>query len=230
MKKSIWLAAGIAGMLLGNPSADTLAEVNVQISVGDRPSFVIDSAPSFIYLRTQGFSISIESPYDIIYYSNRYYLYYRGHWYRSSNYHGPWILVMNNRLPYQIRRHRWEDIRRYRDVEYRRHDSRNNRYQRNDDNKRRVLDLRNEANDRKIRDQKSRKENNLRILDQKKSSDNRRLLNQKKNNDNQRLLDQKKKNDNRNGLGKKNDAETRKDQNEQNREGNNNQDNNGRRN
>jgi hypothetical protein len=153
MKKQIWLAAGIAGMLLGNPAADAKAALSVQISTGSHPSFIINSAPNFIYLRTQGFSVSVGSPYDIVYYSNYYYLYHGNHWYRSSSYHGPWIIILNKRLPYQIRRHRWEDIRRYRDIEYRRPDRSHNQYQRTDDNRRRLLDQRYEVNHRRVHEQ-----------------------------------------------------------------------------
>ena len=150
MKKHIWLAAGITGMLLGISPADTNAAVNINISTGSRPSFIINSPPSFIYLRTQGFSVSVGSPYDIAYYGNRYYIYHNGHWYRSYYYRGPWVLILDSGLPYQIRRYRWDDIRRYRDIEYRRPDSRSNKYQRNDDNRRRVLDQRSDANFRKV--------------------------------------------------------------------------------
>lgn len=74
MKKTIWLVLGVAGMLPGNPATDVQAEVNVQVSTRNRPSFVIDRRPSFINLRTQGFSVFVGSPYDIIYYGNRYYI------------------------------------------------------------------------------------------------------------------------------------------------------------
>ena len=142
MKKHIWLAAGIAGMLLAIPPGDAKAAIDINISTGNRPSFIINSPPSFIYLRTQGFSVSVGSPYDIVYYGNRYYIYHNGRWYRSYYYRGPWVLILDAGLPYQIRR--------YRDIEYRRPDSRNNQYQRNDDNRRRVLDQRSDANNRKL--------------------------------------------------------------------------------
>ncbi len=145
MNNRIWLAAGIAAMLLATPSSKAPAALNLQLNSGNRPSFVINSAPNFVFLRTQGFSVSVGSPYDIIYYGRRYYLYYNGRWYRSSHYRGPWMLVQNNGLPFQIRRYRWQDIRRYRDIEYRRSDRRTNQYQRNDDNQRRAYDQQHRA-------------------------------------------------------------------------------------
>jgi len=126
MKKQIWLAAGIAGMLLGSPTAN--AEVNVRIGGGDRaPSFVFDRQPNFINVPNLGFSVSIGGSQDVISYNNRYYVNHRGRWYVSSNFRGPWVVIREGRLPRQLIRHRWDDIRRFRDVEYRRHEGRNNR-------------------------------------------------------------------------------------------------------
>jgi hypothetical protein len=156
MKKYIGMSAVIAGMLLGVPSVNAPAAVSVYSS-GSGITFDINSEPGFVYLRNQGFSVSVGSPYDIIYYGNSYYLYHAGRWYRSYSYRGPWFLIKTARIPLRIRRHRWEDIRRYRDLEYRRSDWRNNRYQRNDDNRRRLLEQKHRAPEgRQIQEQPNR--------------------------------------------------------------------------
>ncbi len=166
MKKHIWFSGIIAGMLLGMPSVNASAAVSIHSS-GGGVRFEINSEPSFVYLRTQGFSISIGSPYDIVYYGNRYYLNYNGRWYRSYSYRGPWILVSYYRLPSRIRRHRLEDIRRYRDIEYRKPDSHDNRYQRNDDNRRRVLEQKYKAPEsRNIQEQPNRVPENRKVQGQ----------------------------------------------------------------
>ena len=70
MKKQIWLAAGIAGMLLGSPAAN--AEVNVRIGGGDRPpSFVLHSRPNFINIPNLGFSVSVGGTQDVISFGSR---------------------------------------------------------------------------------------------------------------------------------------------------------------
>ena len=180
-------------MLFGYPSTDAKAAVNIQINTGTHPSFVIGSAPSFVYLRNQGFSISVGSSYDIVYYGNYYYIYNNARWYRSSNYHGPWILILNNRLPYQIRRHRWEDIRRYRDIEYRRSDHSNNQYQRNDDNRRRILDQRNDARSRQVQVQQNKAVETRRVEQQNKAVETRRVEPQNKAVKTRRVQEQPKK-------------------------------------
>jgi hypothetical protein len=132
MKRSIWLAAGIAGMLLGNPAADAQAEVSIHIGGREKPSFFLSTRPDFISLSDYGFSISVGSPYDIILYRDLYYINQNGIWYCSPNYRGPWAIVREKRLPSRIKSRRWEDIRRTRDIEYRRH---NDRFDRNRDNR-----------------------------------------------------------------------------------------------
>lgn len=81
MKKSIWPAAGGAGMLLGNPVIDAKGAVNVQIG----HSFSNESRPNFIMLPEQGVSVAAGRPYDIVFYGNRYCICQNGSWYRSSS-------------------------------------------------------------------------------------------------------------------------------------------------
>jgi hypothetical protein len=144
MNKKIWFAAGVAGMLLGNPAADTKAEININIGLGGHPPFALSTRPEFILLPNFGFAVAVGSGHDIIFYENNYYAFQNGIWYGSRDYRGTWDVVHESRLPYEIRRHRWQEIRMARDVEYRRHDRRydgrydwkNNRGQRPDGNNR----------------------------------------------------------------------------------------------
>lgn len=122
------MVAGIAGMLLGTPVTDALG--------WDGPGrhgsvIVVNTRPDFIFLSKPGFHVSYNGPYDIIFYGNRYFLFRDGAWYRASNHRGPWVIVRNNQLPSKIRRYRWDDLRRYRESEYRRHDHKywNNRFE-----------------------------------------------------------------------------------------------------
>lgn len=129
MKKQILLVAGVAGTLLCNPQSDLQAVV--QVGIGATVSdFYFRSRPDFIYLDNYGFSVSYGGPYDVIYYGDAYYIFRDGGWYRAHDYRGPWGRIRDFDLPPAIRRHSWNDIRRFRDVEYRRHDHRywNNRF------------------------------------------------------------------------------------------------------
>ncbi len=196
MKKSIWLAAGVAGMLLGNPAVEAQGAVRVQIG----HSFSIESRPNFIMLPEQGFSVAVGSPYDIVFYDNRYYIFQDGSWYRSSNYQGPWKYIRTNNLPSRIRKHRLADIRRYRDTEYNRHTHSNMEQRRSDENNKRNLDQqRSDENNKRNLDQQRSDENNKRNLDQQRSDENnKRNLDQQRSDENsKRILDQQRTDGNR---------------------------------
>jgi hypothetical protein len=136
LKRKILMVAGLTGMLFGAPAVNANAEVHINIGSAPRPVFVIDRRPNFVELGSQGFSVSYGSKYDIILLNNAYYLNQGGLWYRASNYNGPWVVVRDRALPSRIRRHRMEDIRRFRDEEYRRnrshYDGRDYRHDRRD--------------------------------------------------------------------------------------------------
>ena len=161
MKKTIWVVAGIAGLFFAHHPIDAQAEIGVRVggihvNVGERPGFAVDTRPTFIYVPELGYSVAVRSPYNFIFFDGYYYINRDGHWYSSSHYRGPWDMVSFERLPHAIKAHRWDDIRRFRDREYRRHDHqywesrdrqndrdrRDNRIQPRDENR----DLRNDRN------------------------------------------------------------------------------------
>jgi hypothetical protein len=189
MKKSIWLAAGIAGMLLGNATTDVNEASGAQVYSKNGRTFMIESRPTFIMLPEQRFSVAVGSPYDIVFYDNRYYMNQEGAWYRSSNFHGPWKFIRENDLPSRIKKHRLVDIRRFRDNEYNRKNP-NHRFeqQRRDENDRRTLEMqRRDENNKRVLDQQRSDENNRRTLEQQRSDENnRRTLEQQRSDENNR--------------------------------------------
>jgi hypothetical protein len=127
MKKKLMILAGVAGMLMTSPTADTLAEVRVNVGGGRGNNIIVDRPPAFIRLASPGFSVSVGAPYDIVLSNNVYYLYDHGQWYRSLRYNGPWRIVRVRELPPRIRHYRIEQIRRFRDMEYNQHRDRYDR-------------------------------------------------------------------------------------------------------
>lgn len=108
--------------------ASAQAEVNVNVSIGVPPPRVVvysppevhfDEAPAFIAPSRLGFYVGVDTPYDIIFSSDYYYLYYGNGWSRSRHHNGPWVEVPYRQLPQGIRSYRIEQIRSYRDREYR---------------------------------------------------------------------------------------------------------------
>ena len=84
-----------------------------------QPEIYLDEPPSFIYSPNLGFHVSVGIPYDIAYINSSYYLYRGGNWYLAPSYTGPWNIVSYRRLPPVLHKHRYEQIRHYRDYEYR---------------------------------------------------------------------------------------------------------------
>ncbi|RDD30030.1 hypothetical protein CR161_04485 [Prosthecochloris sp. ZM] len=76
---------------------------------------------NLLFIPALGYFVSYGSPFDILFLDNFYYLHRYGHWYRSSSYGGPWIVIQSHRLPSRIRKHPWKTIYQYRDREYRKH-------------------------------------------------------------------------------------------------------------
>jgi hypothetical protein len=123
MKKTV-LVLVIAAIAAASPA---VAEVSVNVNVGvpaprvivSSPSIHFETAPFFVAPSRLGFYVGVDTPYDIIFNSDYYYLYYGNSWHRSGDYNGPWFEVPYRELPPGIRRHRIEQIRSYRDREYR---------------------------------------------------------------------------------------------------------------
>ena len=122
MKKQILLAIGMAGLFSGQPLTQAQASVHVGVNVPGGPSIFFSDRPDFVYLQDYGYSVSYGAPYDVIYFGNDYFVFRDGDWFRSRDYRGPWMRIRSFELPPPIRHHRIEDIRRFRDMEYRRHD------------------------------------------------------------------------------------------------------------
>lgn len=123
MKRSL-LFLVLAASVAASPS---LAEMNVNVNIGvpaphvvvSSPSVRFEVAPLFVAPPRLGFYVGVDTPYDIIFTSDYYYLYYGNSWHSSRHHNGPWVEVPYRELPPGIRRHRIEQIRSYRDREYR---------------------------------------------------------------------------------------------------------------
>jgi len=103
---------------VGVPAPVIVAPPPPRVVVSAPPAVVFQVAPQFIVPSQLGFYVGVDTPYDIIFSSDNYYLYYGNGWHRSHYYNGPWTPVPYKQLPPGIRKHRLEQIRTYRDREY----------------------------------------------------------------------------------------------------------------
>ncbi len=123
MKKTV-LVLVITAITAASARAEVSVNVNIgapppRVIVASPPSIRFDVAPNFIAPSRLGFYVGVDTPYDIIFSSGFYYLYYGNSWHRGRDYNGPWVELPYRELPRGIRRYRIEQIRSYRDREYR---------------------------------------------------------------------------------------------------------------
>lgn len=128
MKKSVlvFALAAIAAASVAQAEVDVSVRIGTpppppqhRVIVSSPPSVYFEVAPLFIASSRLGFYVGVDTPYDIIFDSDYFYLYYSNSWHRSSHHNGPWVEVPYRNLPPGIRKHRIEQIRSYRDREYR---------------------------------------------------------------------------------------------------------------
>ncbi|HJV66740.1 MAG TPA: hypothetical protein VJ550_13460 [Geomonas sp.] len=83
------------------------------------PTLVVEQAPRFIFAPELGLYVAVDVPYDMTYADGGYYLYNAGYWYYSPSYWGPWTFAPRRELPAGLRRYRYQQVRQFREHEYR---------------------------------------------------------------------------------------------------------------
>jgi hypothetical protein len=104
--------------LFGAGSASAEVGVNLNINVGAPPPVVVASPPTMLFLGQPGLYVAVGVPYDIYYIAGRYYYFHDGHWFWAAGYGGPWVFVEGRALPPGLRKYRIEQLRGYRDREF----------------------------------------------------------------------------------------------------------------
>jgi hypothetical protein len=82
----------------------------------------VDEAPQFLWSPELNMYVAVGVPYDLMYNGADFFYFYGGRWYRGPYYDGPWRPLARRYYPAAFLRFRIGDIRRYREVEYRRFD------------------------------------------------------------------------------------------------------------
>lgn len=126
MKRQMMMAALTLGFLtLGNltlPGAMSVAsaetQVNVSVHIGTPPPVIVQAPPTMVYLTEPRIYAAVGVPYDIFFFSGRYY-YLRGNdWFWAGGYGGPWTYVEYRTLPPGLQKYKVERLRDYREREY----------------------------------------------------------------------------------------------------------------
>lgn len=103
----------------GNVNATAGTPIPQPAVMADQLNVAIPNPPIFITPQHLGFFVGVGVPYDIAFAYGNFYLYHGETWYRASSFKGPWTPMPYDSLPPIIRKQRIENIRKYRDMEYR---------------------------------------------------------------------------------------------------------------
>jgi len=105
MKKQIFTAIGVSSMLLAFSLLSPLksnAEVNVNIAI-PLPGLVISAPPAMIVIPGTYVYYPPDVGVDIFFYRGYWYRPYRGQWFISAGYNGPWGTVAVGKVPRVVR-------------------------------------------------------------------------------------------------------------------------------
>lgn len=86
------------------------------------PDLYFNDAPEFIYSPSLNMYVAVGVSYDLFYTGSEYFYFYGGRWYRSPYYDGPWAFAPRRSYPPVFLRYRIGNIRRFREVEFRRYE------------------------------------------------------------------------------------------------------------
>lgn len=126
MKGQMLKVALILGSLtlgsLALPGATSVAwagtQVNVNVNIGAPPPVIVHAAPTMVYLAEPGIYAAVGVPYDIFFFSGRYYYLRGNNWYWAGGYGGPWTYVEYRALPPGFQKYKVERLKDYREKEY----------------------------------------------------------------------------------------------------------------
>jgi hypothetical protein len=105
MKGKLITALAISGALLAAgfvSPMESKAEVNVNIGIG-LPGLVIPGPPALVVIPGTYVYYPPDVSADIFFYQGYWYRPYRGHWFISAEYNGPWGAVAIGRVPHVLR-------------------------------------------------------------------------------------------------------------------------------
>lgn len=129
MKKTLIMAIVLLFVASLAQAVDVGFQLNISggktLQPAPQPGFVIAEPPVFLMPATLGFQVAVGIPYDMFLISGRYYAFHDNVWYAGPSYNGPWGVVKYKNLPPGLQKHRVENMRAFRDEEYRSYKAKN---------------------------------------------------------------------------------------------------------
>jgi len=105
------------------PQADPPPDMAPEQGQFQAPAEVyVDEAPQFIFSPPLNMYVATGVPYDLTYNGVDFFYFYGGRWYRGPYYNGPWVPLQRRYYPAVFLRYRIGEVRRFRDLEFRRYE------------------------------------------------------------------------------------------------------------
>ena len=74
------------------------------------PEVYLAAPPQFLRPEGESVFLAVEIPYDLFYVDNRFYLLYRGGWFASDFFEGPWEKLVREKIPAPLRSHTLQSV------------------------------------------------------------------------------------------------------------------------
>jgi len=116
MKRHWLLASAIIWIFAAKAQA---TEVHINVNIGGPPPIILHSAPTMVFLPEPSLYVAVGIPYDMYFYSGRYYHVRGNSWYWAPGYGGPWKTMVYSSLPPGLRKYKVARLHEFRDREYR---------------------------------------------------------------------------------------------------------------
>ncbi len=104
------------------PGYQSYAASPQQAAIPYPPEVSVDEAPQFVYSPELNLYVAVGVPYDLVYTGSMYLYFYGGRWYQGPYYDGPWAPASRRYFPRVLFRYRIDQVRHYRDMEFRRYE------------------------------------------------------------------------------------------------------------
>jgi hypothetical protein len=83
------------------------------------PVIIFEQPPQLLYSAELGYYVAVNTPHEMVFIDNTYYIHRNGYWLAAPSYEGPWVVTQPQYLPLGLVRFNVSLFRRYRDNEYR---------------------------------------------------------------------------------------------------------------
>lgn len=115
---AIALLAPVSQAHASNVGFNVNVNLGVPVATAYAQPVVVSAPPVFVAPPQLGFYVAVGVPYNLYYFSGRYYQSHGNVWYSSPYYNGPWVKAHYRKIPHGLRKYPAHKVHYYRDNYY----------------------------------------------------------------------------------------------------------------